>query len=154
MDLQHSLESNTVTAVHPEDPLATTPDATVAEALQLLRAQKTGSVLICDADRLVGIFTERDALKIMAQGADLDVPVSDVMSRSPVTLSATDTVARAIKKRSDGGYRRLPIVDAAGQPTGVVGVQGIVRFLVEHFPDTVYNLPPDPRISQHEREGA
>ena len=154
MDLQPSLERDSVGSAYPDEPLAATPDATIAEVMQLLRAQRTGAVLICDANGLQGIFTERDALKLMADGADLSVPVTSVMSPKLVTLSPEETVADAIKKMSDGGYRHLPIVDGTGQPTGVAGAQGIVHYLVDHFPNTIYNLPPDPHATQREREGA
>jgi hypothetical protein len=48
----------------------------------------------------------------------------------------------------------LPIVDDDGKPTGVVAVHGIVHYLVDHFPETVYNLPPDPNAAPKAREGA
>ena len=44
---------------------------------------------------------------------------------------------------AEGGYRHLPIVDQDQKPTGVLAVHGIVHYLVDHFPETVYNLPPD-----------
>jgi hypothetical protein len=55
---------------------------------------------------------------------------------------------------AEGGYRHLPIVDDQHRPTGVVAVHGIVHYLVDHFPNTVYNLPPDPKASTRDREGA
>jgi CBS domain-containing protein len=122
--------------------------------LQLLRAQRTGAVLICEGEKLVGILTERDALQLMASGADLSTPVREVMSGEPATISSTATVGDAIRVMSEGGYRHLPIVDGKGRPTGVVGVHGIVHYLVDHFPETVYNLPPDPKAAPREREGA
>jgi CBS domain-containing protein len=122
--------------------------------LQLLRAQRTGAVLICEGEKLVGILTERDALKLMASGADLSTPVRDVMSREPATILSTATVGEAIRVMSDGGYRHLPIIDRQGKPTGVVAVHGIVHYLVDHFPETVYNLPPDPKAAPRAREGA
>jgi CBS domain-containing protein len=122
--------------------------------LQLLRAQRTGAVLICDGPRLVGILTERDALKLMARGANLESPVREVMSKDPTRLAADATVGEAIRVMSEGGYRHLPIVDDEGRPTGVVAVHGIVHYLVDHFPETVYNLPPNPKDSVRQREGA
>lgn len=154
MDFQLSLESEGVGSAYPDQPLATTVDATVADALQLLRAQRTGAVLICDGATLVGILTERDALKLMSEGGDFNRPVRDVMSSPPATIPATATVGDAIRKMSEGGYRHLPIVDADSRPTGVLAVNGIVHYLVEHFPETVYNLPPNPKASTREREGA
>jgi CBS domain-containing protein len=76
------------------------------------------------------------------------------MSSPPATISAAATVAEAIRTMAEGGYRHLPMVDSAGRPTGVVAVHGIVHFLVDHFPATVYNLPPNPNTSTKEREGA
>jgi CBS domain-containing protein len=154
VDFQLSLESEGVASAYPDQPLATTVDATVGQALQLLRAQRTGAVMICEGPKLVGILTERDALRLMADGADFSRPVREVMSSPPATISAQATVAEAIRVMSEGGYRHLPMVDPAGQPTGVVAVSGIVHYLVDHFPATVYNLPPNPRPTTKEREGA
>ncbi len=52
------------------------------------------------------------------------------------------------------GYRHLPVIDGNGRPQGVLSVKQIVHYIVEHFPATVYNLPPDPNVVQQEREGA
>ena len=46
------------------------------------------------------------------------------------------------------------LVDEMGRPLGILSVKRIVHYLVEHFPGHVYNLPPDPGMVQHEREGA
>ncbi len=154
MDFQLSLESEGIASAYPDQPLATTVDATVGQALQLLRAQRNGAVLICDGVKLVGILTERDALKLMASSADLTQPVSKVMSSPPATIPANSTVAEAIRTMAEGGYRHLPMVDGDGRPTGVVAVHGIVHYLADHFPATVYNLPPNPKTATKEREGA
>jgi CBS domain-containing protein len=154
VDFQLSLDSEGVGSAYPDQPLAATVTDTVGQVMQLLRAQRTGAMLICDGEKLVGIFTERDALKLMAQGADLSVPVSQVMSREPATIPSNATVGQAIGVMAEGGYRHLPIVDDSGRPTGVVAVHGIVHYLVDHFPETVYNLPPDPKAAPREREGA
>ena len=154
MDFQLSLQSEGVGGAYPDRPLAATANESVGQVLQLLRAQRTGAVLICEGDKLVGILTERDTLKLMASGADLSTPVRDVMSREPVTISSTATVGEAIRVMSEGGYRHLPIVDRDGRPTGVMAVHGIVHYLVDHFPETVYNLPPDPNAAPRAREGA
>jgi CBS domain-containing protein len=148
------LESEGVGSAYPDQPLAATADDTVGNVLQLLRAQRTGAVVICDGAKLVGIFTERDALKQMASGADLKRPVCEVMSSPPATIASTATVADAIRTMAEGAYRHLPIVDSDQKPTGVLAVHGIVHYLVDHFPETVYNLPPDPKAKSREREGA
>lgn len=154
MDFKLSLESEGIGSAYPDQPLAATVDDSVGQVLQLLRAQRTGAALICEGTKLVGILTERDALKLMASGADFSQPVRNVMSSPPTTIASTATVADAIRVMSEGGYRHLPIIDPDGKPTGVIAVHGIVHYLVDHFPETVYNLPPDPKAAPREREGA
>lgn len=154
VDFQLSLDSEGIGSAYPDQPLAAKADDSVGSVLQLLRAQRMGAALICDGPTLIGILTERDALKLMASGADLSVPVRDVMTKNPATLPAGATVGEAISTMAQGGYRHLPVVDAANKPTGVVAVHGIVHYMVDHFPETVYNLPPDPKATQREREGA
>jgi CBS domain-containing protein len=154
VDFQLSLQSEGVGSAYPDQPLAASVTEKVGQVLQLLRAQRTGAVLICDGEKLVGILTERDALKLMASGADFSTPVRDVMSSNPATISSTATVSDAIRVMAEGGYRHLPIVDKDGTPTGVLAVHGIVHYMVDHFPETVYNLPPDPKAAPREREGA
>ncbi len=158
-----SLSTESVSTAYPDQPLFVTPTSTVGEVLQLLRAQQTGSVLVCgdgtDEGKLLGIFTERDALKCMAAASadDKEVmqkPVSEVMSTEITSLPADASMGEAIKTMSQGGYRHLPILDDDGKPTSVETVYGIVHYLVDHFPQTIYNLPPNPRPITSEREGA
>lgn len=154
VNFQISLLSDCVTSAHPDGPLATSSDASIASVMQLLKTQRTGAVLVCEKDKLVGVFTERDALKQMREKSDLSRPVREVMSSNPITVSPQSSVGEAIHKMSSGGYRHLPIVDAQGRASGVVAVRGIVHYLVEHFPATIYNLPPNAEGAPAEREGA
>jgi len=154
VSFQLSLSTESVTAAYPDEPLLVAPDAALSEVLQLLRAQNTGQVLVCEEGRLVGIFTERDALRLMASQGNLDQPVSQVMSRDPVSLHADANVGEAIKRMSQGHYRQLPILGPNGTPTGLATVYGIVHYLVDHFPQTIYTLPPGPGSVPSEREGA
>ena len=128
--------------------------ANVLEAATLMNQKRIGALVVSDGDRIVGIFTERDALHLMAREADLDVPLEDVMTANPVSIRADTTVGEAIRSMSSGGYRRLPIVDDEGRPVGTVKTSGILHYLVEHAPEAVYNLPPTPRPVTQEREGA
>ena len=63
-------------------------------------------------------------------------------------------MGKAISKMSHGGYRRVPVVDEKGRALSILKVSGILRYLVEHFPDVVYTLPPEPHYRPKSREGA
>lgn len=154
VDIDINLDDDLVNAAHPVEPLIVEPSMSVRDVLALLKAQRTGALLICQDGALRGIFTERDALKLIASRADMDVPIETVMHPKPATIGQQESLAAAIQKMSQGGYRRLPIVDGQGFPRGLVKVSGIVRYLVEHFPETVYNLPPEPKVAPQTREGA
>jgi CBS domain-containing protein len=76
------------------------------------------------------------------------------MTPNPVAVHPKDSIGAAVRRMEEGGYRHLPVVDEVGRPLGMLSVKRIVHYLVEHFPATVYNLPPDPDVIPHEREGA
>jgi predicted transcriptional regulator len=153
VDFQLHLETETVEHCHPAKPLCAAPGDTIRSVLRQLKEARTGAAMICTDGTLLGIFTERDALKLLAAGANLDVPVSSVMIKDPITLRQSDTVGHAISLMSEKGFRRLPIIDHAGKIAGVLKVSAILRYLVEHFPKVIYTLPPEPHHRPSERDG-
>jgi CBS domain-containing protein len=155
MDLARNLKVESVSRLEPSPPLQVHRSNSVAEAVSRMRQEGVGCVLVCEAGRVVGIFTERDLMRlILAVGKPLSVTVGEVMTPDPVVVQPKETIGVAVKRMEEGGYRHLPVVDEKGHPVGVLSVKRIVHYLVEHFPGAVYNLPPDPGAIQQEREGA
>ena len=76
------------------------------------------------------------------------------MTPKPVCILAKDSVRMAVRRMEQGGYRHLPVLDETGRPVGVLTATRIVHYLAEHFPATMYNLPPDPSAVPEEPEGA
>ncbi len=153
MDIAGQLKVETIEQAPWEDPLVVSPGASVRQVVLLMRQQRAGAVLVCREARVVGILTERDVLKLMAQGADWDQCVESVISGHCVTIPRETTIAAAIRLMNKGGYRRLPITNASGGVVGVLTVSGIVHYLVQFFPRLVYNLPPRPQPLLSERDG-
>jgi CBS domain-containing protein len=154
MDLARNLKVESVSRLHPTPPRMLRPTQTVAEAVTLMRHEQVGCVLVCENQHVVGIFTERDLMRrVMATGLPLTLPLSECMTADPVTVHPKEPIGSAVRRMEEGGYRHLPVVDD-GKPVGILSVKRIVHYLVEHFPGTVYNLPPDPGAVQQEREGA
>ena len=154
MSYHLNLNADCVSTASPVNPQFVSPDTTLGEVFALLKENGDSSILVGRDGKLEGIFTERDALKLMADGTDLDAPVESVMTANVVTLPEDAMVGEAIRLMSQGGYRRLPMVDEEGRAVGIVKVSGIVHYLVEHVPSAVYNLPPDPHPMTQQREGA
>jgi CBS domain-containing protein len=97
------------------------------------RMHETGSdcVLVVDDRRLVGIFTDRDAVLKVAGRPVGDRPLADLMTHDPVVLRHDDTIAVAIHKMAVGGFRHIPIVDGTHVPTGVVTARDVFRHLAQ-----------------------
>lgn len=155
MDLSRNLKVESVSRLHPTPPRAIAPTRSVADAVELMRREEVGCLLVCAEERLIGIFTERDLLRrVLAAQKPLTMLVGDCMTPNPVTVHSKDPIGLAVRRMEEGGYRHLPVVDEHSRPVGVLSVKRIVHYLVEHFPGTVYNLPPEPGMVQQEREGA
>ena len=159
MSFRIDLSTDPVSDGYLEEPLVVAPEVTVEEVIQLFRAQRTASLLVCDdsgplGPQLLGIFTERDALRWMASQEPMDVPITEAMTTTPVVLGKEATIGEAIRSMAAGDYRHVPIIDEHGKPVGMTVVKGIMHYLVDHFPETIYTLPPEPDSVPSEREGA
>jgi predicted transcriptional regulator len=102
----------------------------VNEAIRRMHDKGIDCVLVTEGDRLVGIFTDRDAVLKLAGLERQARPISALMTRDPVVLRHDETIAVAINKMAVGGFRHIPIVDD-GRPTGVVTARDVFRHLVE-----------------------
>ncbi|MBS0260777.1 MAG: CBS domain-containing protein [Planctomycetes bacterium] len=154
MFLRHLLTTSRVGQLGLKDVPVVRADQTVAAAAREMRSHSHGSALVCQGRQLTGIFTERDLLKLLAAGKSVETPVAEAMTAAPRTVKVDDSLMVVIQLLDEGGYRRLPVIDAAGQPVGIVDVKSVVHFLVEHFPKAVYNQAPRVLSRAKDREGA
>jgi CBS domain-containing protein len=138
--------SEPISHLEPREAVAFSADATVDEAVRAMNEQRIGCVLVTEGETLVGIFSERDVMRrIVGRGYNLArLCIRDYMTPNPDTLSPNDPIAFALNRMSVGGYRHIPLLDEAGRPTAVISIIDVVRFIVEHFPKSVLNLPPQP----------
>ena len=107
------------------------PDQTVEDALSLLVDENIGSLPVLDeSSRLVGIFSERDLLRGLHQerATFLGEPISDVMTRNPVTCGPDDDVHDVMGKMSRHQVGQLPVL-AGREVIGVVSVGDLIKML-------------------------
>lgn len=154
MDLATNINADPVMRLRPTASLSVQRDCTIADAVKLMRQKAVGCLLVCDGKKLAGVFTERDLIvRVFAAGRPMTDLVGDVMTIDPVSVTTRDTIRKAIA-RMDKGHRHLPVIDDAGRPVGILSVKRVVHYLVEHFPATVHNLPPDAAAYPTHRGGA
>src|SRR5690349_21754009 len=128
--LERSIVKDRIRLLAPPTPVAVTSTTAVREVLKLLVDRKIGCVLVVDGDKLVGIFSERDALmrlnsEAQARGHE---PVSKYMTSTVESLGPDDRIAFALHKMDLGGFRHIPIVDG-GRPSGVISIRDILRYM-------------------------
>ena len=113
-------------------PILVRPDTTVDVAVAAMHRAEADCVLVMSGDKLVGIFTDRDAV-VKAAGLALGShEVREFMTPDPVVLRHDDPIAVAIHKMAVGGFRHIPILED-GRPTGVVTARDIFHHLAEGF---------------------
>ncbi len=112
------------------EPCLVQPDLAVADALRRMHEAATDCLLVVDGDRLVGIFTDRDAVVKVAGKRLSSFDVRDFMTPDPVVLRPDDTLAVAIHKMAVGEFRHIPVVDADDRPVAVVSAADVFRHIV------------------------
>ena len=107
--------------VKDQNPLVLADNEMVEHACRLMWERRAGSVLVVDTeDRLSGIFTGRDAVRLLAQGADAGATgLAHVMTPNPVTIAPKRHAIDALRAMSDGGFRHLPVIEN-GRIWGIV----------------------------------
>ena len=108
------------------------PDAPVAVCVRTMTAERIGALLVMDGERLLGIFTERDALnKVLAAGLDpVKTKISEVMTKDPYCIPPTTTVGAAMELVTQRRFRHLPIVED-GKVLAVISSGDLTHWLVK-----------------------
>ena len=123
--------------------VAASESTTVAEAARLMKEARVGAILVLRKDRLVGIFTERDALnRVLAVGLDpLHTRLSPVMTAKPDSMGPDKPFGHALIAMYERGYRHMPVVEN-GKPVGVVSMR-------DARPPELYDLETDLKDREH-----
>jgi CBS domain-containing protein len=121
--------------------IAVAPDALISEVVSILAEKHIGAVLVTDHGRLVGILSERDVVRSLAeQGAStLSMATSALMTRNPSTATPDITVEQAMGLMTDGRFRHLPILED-GKLAGLVSIGDVVKAMIEQSQQEVETL--------------
>ena len=104
-------------------------EALISDAIILLNERHVGSIVVIDDEqKCAGIFTERDAIRIIAQSFPLDQSLDKVMSKHVVTVSLDASYNEARRLLLSHNIRHLPVIDESGK---VVGLFSLRAFLDE-----------------------
>jgi len=111
--------------------VTTKPNITVKKAIEMLFKRHVGAIVVTDGEKkCVGIFTERDAIRVVAQNIPLNTPLEKVMTKNVATVSEGATFAECRRILVSRRVRHLPVVNSEGRLAGLVVVRD---FLDELF---------------------
>lgn len=118
LKVRHVMVENVVTA---------RDNITAKRAIEMLYKKHVGSIVVTDdEEKCIGIFTERDAIRIVAQKVSLDTPLKKVMTKKVVTIDEDATLEEARRRIVSHGIRHLPVVDQKGKLVGLLAVRGLL----------------------------
>jgi CBS domain-containing protein len=133
--LKKALAEETVAAVRHEPYISISPDTSVHAAIEKLAGLHVACLLVEQDRKLVGVFSDRDALDKVALEYDQmkDQPVRSVMTDNPVYIYETDSPSAALAVMAVAGYRHVPVLNLGGEVVGIVSPQRVTAFLHSHF---------------------
>ena len=116
--------------VRDQRPLTLSPATTVKHACEAMRERRVGAVLVTEHDRLVGIFTGRDAVcRVLAEGKDpAHTRLREVMTQAPKTMPPGKSAVEALQMMADCGCRHIPVVEGE-KLVGIVARHDIIKML-------------------------
>jgi len=107
--------------------LSVEPQTSLAQVAKKMRGDDADSVAVMSEGRLLGIITERDLVRAIADGIDPQQTKADVvMSADPATVTDDEEVAVVAVKMMRLGIRHLPVVDSKGAPVGLISARDLV----------------------------
>ncbi|MBI3724307.1 KpsF/GutQ family sugar-phosphate isomerase [bacterium] len=99
----------------------------VSEALLAISEARAGAIIVVDGrGRLAGIFTDGDLRRHAHEANVLAVPISSVMTRSPMTIAPDRLASEAARILREKKIDELPVIDRDGRPVGMIDIQDIL----------------------------
>ncbi len=114
--------------------LTAPPETTVSQAAKLMAKKNVGAVMVVEEERLIGIFTERDAVfRVIAKGRDTKTTLlADVMTTAPQTVDPDKSFGYALLMMHEHGFRHVPVIEN-GKPIGIVSSRNALDPDMEEF---------------------
>ncbi len=113
------------------DVLTVAPEDTLGEAATKMVDRRVGSVVVSDFGRLIGILTERDMLRAIADRTHpSQARVREWMTAEPVTATESMPAARAARIMLENNFRHLPIV-AGERAVGIVSIRDVAKWIAD-----------------------
>jgi len=109
------------------DVITTKPKTSMKAAIKMLHKKHIGSLVITDShQKCIGIFTERDVIRLVAQGVNLDTPIEEAMTSNVITIEEEASLEEARRLIVEHAVRHLPVVNDQGELVGLLSVRKLL----------------------------
>jgi CBS domain-containing protein len=132
----------TILAAKGDDIVCIEPTADLTTAAKLLSSHRIGALVVLDGDgRLVGILSERDIVRTMADGGStvLQLPVAQVMTRNISTCDVNDSISSVMDRMTKGKFRHMPVLDK-DRLAGLVSIGDALKWQIETIRENLHQL--------------
>ena len=155
MTLESSLQMEKVIHLDLSNFTKVATGTSVKDTIEAMRKNAHNCAIIMAGDALAGIFTDRDILRKVVDAPETwDQPIEQVMTPDPITVNSNDAADAALALMDAKHFRNVPVVNKKGVVVGTLTHYAIIKYLADHFPASVYNLPPNPDQVPDQRDGA
>ena len=122
-----------------EDVLTVAADTTLGQAARMMRARNVGAAVVTEGERIVGIFTERDLLRAIADSRHPDQgQVQSYMTPDPLTLPPNHSPSEAAMIMTERRFRHIPVVED-GRLVGIVSIRDLVGAGLQMTPEEAHH---------------
>ena len=117
------------------------PTDLVFDAITSMAEKGVGALLVMDADKLVGIFSERDyARKIVLEGkSSRNTSVADIMTRDVIRASPDQSIEDCMSVMTENHIRHLPVAED-DQVIGVISIGDLVKVIIVEQKELIAQL--------------
>ncbi|AAL64495.1 conserved protein with CBS domains [Pyrobaculum aerophilum str. IM2] len=112
----------------PRELITIGPEKTLKEAVDLMVKYNIGFLPVVEGGKLLGVLSESDVMRLVAQGVDLNTPISVYMNTKPITVSKQSTLREAAELMVKHNIRHLPVIED-GKVVAVLSVKDIVKVI-------------------------
>lgn len=116
----------------------------LSEVRRLLAANPFDHVPVVSGEKLIGMFSSADLMRLTFDAGNTDVRSMDAvldsqftiegtMTKDPVTIGAGDTIRRAAELLVKGGHHSLPVLEDGGKLVGIVTSTDLIHYLLEQY---------------------
>lgn len=155
MGLEYDLRQERVIHLNLTEFTEVEAGTSVRATIEKMRQENHNCAFITNQGQLTGIFTDRDILrKVVDVPESWEQPIETVMTPLPLTVSTGDPANTALNLMDEKHFRNVPVLDETGVVIGNLTHYAIIKYLADRFPESVYNLPPEPDRVVSKRDGA